>query len=217
MFFFPVGCIIFGLFILALPILFFLVFFNVVAFSFEKLGISPEIAILLLFLILVGSLINIPISRRRVEYTEVSCFGWFRAPIRRASGLAVNLGGAVIPVGLSLYLLFKVPLWPVLAATALMIIICKFLAKPVPGRGITIPLFIPPLFAALFGILFAWEFAAPCAYISGVLGTIIGADLLNLRKARKLGSGIVSIGGAGVFDGVFLVGVVSVILTAFFG
>jgi len=126
MFFFPVGCLIFVLFILALPILFILVFFNIVAFSFEKLGISPEIAILLLFLILFGSLINIPISRRKVEYVEVSRFRWFKVPARRASGIAINLGGAIIPFGLSLYLLTKVPLWPVLAATALMIIICKF-------------------------------------------------------------------------------------------
>ena len=104
-----------------------------------------------------------------------------------------------------------------LTATFLMILICKFLTRPVPGRGLAIPMFIPPVCAALFAILFAREYAAPCAYISGVLGTLIGGDFLNLGKARKLGAGIVSIGGAGVFDGIFLVGVVSVILTAFFG
>ena len=82
---------------------------------------------------------------------------------------------------------------------------------------LAIPMFIPPICAALLAILFTREYAAPCAYISGVLGTLIGGDLLNLGKARKMGAGIVSIGGAGVFDGIFLVGVVSVILTAFFG
>ncbi|HEY31494.1 MAG TPA: DUF1614 domain-containing protein [Dehalococcoidia bacterium] len=205
-----------SLFVLALPLLFVFVFLNATTFSFEKLGISPQAALLILIFTLFGSLINIPLTKRTVEQTTMT-FGWFRVPVRRESGLAINLGGAVIPIALSCYLLFKVPLWPVLTATFLMILICKFLTRPVPGRGLAIPMFIPPIFAALLAILFAREFAAPCAYISGVLGTLIGGDLLNLGKARRLGVGIVSIGGAGVFDGIFLVGVVSVILTAFFG
>jgi len=215
-FFFPIGCAAFGLFVLALPLLFIFVFLNATAFSFEKLGISPQAALLILIFTLVGSLVNIPLTRRTVEQTTVN-FGWFRVPVRRESGLAINLGGAVIPLTLCCYLLFKVPLPPVLTSTFLMVLICKFLTRPVPGRGLAIPMFIPPIFAALFAILFTREFAAPCAYISGVLGTLIGGDLLNLGKARKMGAGIVSIGGAGVFDGIFLVGVVSVILTAFFG
>lgn len=216
MFFLPVGCLALSLFVLALPLLFVFVFLNATTFSFEKLGISPQAALLILIFTLFGSLINIPLTKRTVEQTTMT-FGWFRVPVRRESGLAINLGGAVIPIALSCYLLFKVPLWPVLTATFLMILICKFLTRPVPGRGLAIPMFIPPIFAALLAILFAREFAAPCAYISGVLGTLIGGDLLNLGKARRLGVGIVSIGGAGVFDGIFLVGVVSVILTAFFG
>jgi len=215
-FFLPVGCLALSLFVLALPLLFVFVFLNATTFSFEKLGISPQAALLILIFTLFGSLINIPLTKRTVEQTTMT-FGWFRVPVRRESGLAINLGGAVIPIALSCYLLFKVPLWPVLTATFLMILICKFLTRPVPGRGLAIPMFIPPIFAALLAILFAREFAAPCAYISGVLGTLIGGDLLNLGKARRLGVGIVSIGGAGVFDGIFLVGVVSVILTAFFG
>ena len=216
-FFFPLSCLLLGLFILLLPILFLLVFFNIVAFTFEKLGISPELALLILLLMLIGSVINLPLTKRTIEYTREIRFGWFQIPVRQESGLAINLGGAIIPVALSCYLLFKVPLWPVLAATVLMVIICKFLTKPVPGRGLAIPMLIPPLFATLFAILLVRDFAAPCAYISGVLGTLIGGDLLNLGKARRVGSGIISIGGAGVFDGIFLVGIVSVILTAFFG
>lgn len=46
------------------------------------------------------------------------------------------------------------------------------------------------------------------------MGTLVGGDLLNLGKARNLGAGTVSIGGAGVFDGIFLVGIFSVALTA---
>lgn len=213
MLFLPVGCLLLGLFLLLLPLLLILFFFNIVAFSFERLGIPPQGVFLLLFFILVGSLINIPITRR-TRYSREVRFGWLRVPVRQETGLAINLGGAIIPAALAIYLLFQVPLLPALIATALMIIICKFLTRPVPGRGLAIPMFIPPILSTLFAILLAGEFAAPVAFISGVLGTLIGGDLLNLGKARRVGGGVLSIGGAGVFDGIFLVGVFSVLLTA---
>src|SRR5437879_5376459 len=50
------------------------------------------------------------------------------------------------------------------------------------------------------------------AYASAVMGTLIGAALLNLRKRRDLGAPVASIGGAGTFDGVFLTGIVAVLL-----
>ncbi|GAI02978.1 unnamed protein product, partial [marine sediment metagenome] len=34
----------------------------------------------------------------------------------------------------------------------------------------------------------------------------------NLRKIRKTAPGLISIGGAGVFDGIFLVGIISALL-----
>ena len=213
MLFLPVGCLLLGLFLLLLPLLLILFFFNIVAFSFERLGIPPQGVFLLLFFILVGSLINIPITRR-TRYSREVRFGWLRVPVRQETGLAINLGGAIIPAALAIYLLFQVPLLPALIATALMIIICKFLTRPVPGRGLAIPMLIPPILSTLFAILLAGELAAPVAFISGVLGTLIGGDLLNLGKARRVGGGVLSIGGAGVFDGIFLVGVFSVLLTA---
>lgn len=216
MFFAPIGCLLFGLFLLLVPVLFTVVFFNLTSFSFETLGIPPQVVAVIIVLILIGSFINIPVTKKTINYSQGLRFGWFQIPVRYESGIAINLGGAIIPTAVSIYLLFKTSLWPVVTATILMIIICKFLTKPVPGRGLAIPMFIPPILAATFGILLAREYAASVAFISGVLGTLIGGDLLNLRKARRLGAGIVSIGGAGVFDGIFLVGIVSVLLTAFF-
>ncbi len=214
MFFFPAGCLILFLFVLFLPILFLLVFFNVVTFGFEKLGFSPEIIILILLLILIGSAVNIPLSKKKMVYRKrPTFFGLFKKSELVASGLSINLGGAVIPIILSFYFLSKVPLKPVLITIILMIIISKFLARPIPGRGIGIPAFIPPLFAVIFALIFAPHFAAPTAFISGVLGTLIGADILNLHRIRKMSPGLLSIGGAGVFDGIFLVGIISALLT----
>jgi len=220
MFFFPLTVLIFILFILFLPLLFILVYFNILTLGFEKLGISPQATIFILFLILFGSLINIPLAKRKLVYIEKPYFfGLFRIPKIEIQGIFINLGGAIIPILLSFYFLFLgwksgFEIGPILIATVLMIIISKFLAKTIPGRGVALPAFVPPIFSALFSLILAPKFAAPSAFISGVFGTLIGADLLNLGKARKYG-GFISIGGAGVFDGIFLVGIVSALLAGF--
>jgi uncharacterized membrane protein len=127
--------------------------------------------------------------------------------------IAVNVGGAVIPGVLSLYLLFKNRMWlSGLIATAVITAIVHMLAYPVPGVGIAVPVFVPPVATALVALLLARENAAALAYVSGSLGTLVGADLLNLDAVRGLGAPVASIGGAGTFDGIFLTGIMAVLL-----
>jgi uncharacterized membrane protein len=91
-------------------------------------------------------------------------------------------------------------------------------ARPVKGLGIVTPALLPPLAAALAAIIIVYVFGAPhdciflIAYVGGTLGTLIGADILNLGRIRDLGAPVASIGGAGTFDGVFLSGLVAVLL-----
>ena len=57
--------------------------------------------------------------------------------------------------------------------------------------------------------------AAPAlAYVAGVLGTLVGADILNLRRVRALGAPVVSICGAGTFDGIYLTGVIAILIAS---
>ena len=56
--------------------------------------------------------------------------------------------------------------------------------------------------------------SSPLAYIGGSLGTLVGADLLNLNRVQGLGAPLVSIGGAGTFDGIFLTGVLAVLIAS---
>ncbi|SHE88753.1 Uncharacterized membrane protein [Desulfofundulus australicus DSM 11792] len=201
--------------LLLFPFLIFVLFFQVATFSFTRLGLSPEGAVLLFSLSLIGGVINIPVSRRKFVVEEERLFFpflFYYPPRVREQIIAVNAGGAVIPVLFSLYLLERTPLWPALAATLIVTAVARVLARPVPGVGISLPAFIPPLVAAAAAILLAGENAAPVAYIAGVWGTLIGADLLNLHRLRELGGHVLSIGGAGVFDGIFLVGVVAALL-----
>ena len=114
MFFLPIGCLIFALFILFLPILFILGFFHVVTIGFEKLGVSPEATIFLLLAILIGSAINIPLTKKKLVYVEErKFFGLWRTPKIEAQGIAINLGGAVIPI-FFLFIFFILVLEPVL-------------------------------------------------------------------------------------------------------
>lgn len=188
---------------------------NLATFSLAKLGLSPAGAILLLWASLLGSIINIPLSRERVLVREAQPFFFFyHPPVVQERVICINVGGAVIPIIFSLYLLFtRAPLLPSLVGIAVVAFITKLLARPVPGRGISLPAFIPPLVAAAVALLIGGPYAPPVAYISGALGTLIGADLLNWRAIRGLGAQVVSIGGAGVFDGIFLVSIAAAFLS----
>jgi len=96
-----------------------------------------------------------------------------------------------------------------------MALITHRLARPVRGLGIALPFFVPPVLAALASVIISGSHAPVVAYVCGTLGTLIGADLLNLNKIGKLGAPVASIGGAGTFDGIFLTGIFAVVLAAF--
>ncbi len=82
--------------------------------------------------------------------------------------------------------------------------------------SIAVPVFFPAVITAVVALLLSREFAAPLAYIGGSLGTLIGADLTNLDKVRGLGAPVASIGGAGTFDGIFLTGILAVLLAGLY-
>jgi uncharacterized membrane protein len=91
------------------------------------------------------------------------------------------------------------------------------LATPVRGLGIAEPVFVPALTTAIVAVILSRRYAAPLAYIGGSLGTLIGADLLNLGEIQGLGAPVASIGGAGTFDGIFLIGILAVLIASLTG
>ncbi|NLW07782.1 MAG: DUF1614 domain-containing protein [Clostridia bacterium] len=182
------------------------------------MGLSPAGAMLLLTASIIGGFINIPLSSRRIYEQQTPLghfpFIFYRPPRVSYQVLCLNVGGGVIPILFSLYLLStRAPLVPTLIATAIVAFAAKRLARVVPGVGITIPTLIPPIIAALTAMVVAPDNAPAVAYIAGAMGILIGADILNLGAIRKLQSQVVSIGGAGVFDGIFLVALVASLLS----
>jgi uncharacterized membrane protein len=195
--------------------------------ALERLHLSPRAAVTLLVLMLVGGLVNIPIRTIVREYDTVyhplAVFG-FEAlfphlqRVRRVTVVALNVGGCVVPTGLALYQLYH--LWlhhpDTLVACALgtlaNVLLCFRVARPVPDVGIVMPTFVSPVVAAVLALVFAPEAPAPVAFVIGVMGPLIGADLLHLRDVATTSTGVMSIGGAGTFDGIVLSGILAAYL-----
>lgn len=196
---------------------------RIMRYAYERIGVGQRHMLALLLLSFLGSYVNIPIaqlpSEPIVSNQVVSYFGMqYVVPLAEqwpGTVLAVNIGGAVIPTLLSIYLVFKNRLFAKgLLAVALVTVVVHWLAHPVPGVGIAEPVFVPPLVTVIVAFAISRAQAPALAYVAGSLGTLIGADLLNLDKVQGLGAPVASIGGAGKFDGIFLTGLIAVLLAS---
>jgi len=209
------------LFLFVLGFLLIFIQLGILSIAFDKLGLSLIEAYLLLCCSLFGSLINLPLFTVRAEapMQKVPLSIWRLLRVHQLvfegkTTIAVNVGGCLIPFGFSLYLLAntEIGLLHALLGISLVSIVSFLTSRPIQGMGIGMPIFIAPFSAALVAILIDPEHSAPLAYIAGTLGVIIGADFLHLKDIRHMGTPIASIGGAGTFDGIFITGIVAVLL-----
>lgn len=214
-----------ALFFLSLALFYFLI--DLMDDAFLKLSLSPEAAGLVVAGIFLGSIIHIPIGRIRsvpISAEELEPILGLKpvTPTQTVSMshtiLAVNVGGCLVPTGVAAYQLYRISqvnpqyLLTTLVVTAFCIGVCYRLATPVPGRGIAMPVFLPPLAAVLPSVLLIPELAPPVAFVAGTLGPLVGADLMNLKAIGKLGTPLASIGGAGTFDGIVLSGIIAALI-----
>ncbi|WP_440996232.1 DUF1614 domain-containing protein [Arhodomonas sp. SL1] len=215
----PLGLLL-GVFLLAF--VFALVQVGALTIAFDKLGLSSGSAMLLLLSSLAGSGINLPLFTLDAEGELDPRWRqrqlWMNPLMRQIRAgkvlVAMNVGGGLVPVFFSGYLLSRsaLPLTAVVLATALQSLVCYLFSRPIRGVGIGMPIFIAPISAALIAVTVLPEASAPLAYICGTMGVLIGADLMRLRDVGRLGAPLASIGGAGTFDGVFITGIVAVLL-----
>jgi len=196
---------------------------RILRYAYMRLGVGPGAALLLLFGSLIGSYFNIPITvlpGQPVTSGEIVDFYGMRYIVPTVvqwpgTVLAVNVGGAVIPTLMSAYLVIRYQLWFKAAiAIAIIAAVIHAMATPVHGVGIAVPVFVPVVTTAILAFILSREYAPPLAYIGGSVGTLIGADLLNLDKITGLGAPVASIGGAGTFDGIFLTGIIAVLFAS---
>jgi uncharacterized membrane protein len=225
MIYLPVAYLLFLLLLLTFPFLWLVVTLDAVQTAVAKLGFSPNLSLLLLTLVILGSTVNIPLYERVSKITVVPDleqlwgmrFFW-GIPLRRIEQktiVALNVGGGLIPTILAIYQFTRVSPLLILVVATVVTIVSYYSAQVVPGIGIQMNALIAPLTAAMTSVLLTVGSdvpAAPIAFAGGVLGTLIGADLLHLPEIERMTPGILSIGGAGVFDGIALCGLLAVLL-----
>jgi uncharacterized membrane protein len=221
--YFPLGLPFLLLFALLFLFLIIVIEIGILRYAYERIGVGRRHMFALLILSFFGSYVNIPLFRLTAHKVSsgalVNLFGMlYVVPMVRdwpGTILAVNLGGAIIPTFLSMYLMVKNHLYRQgLVGIAIVTFFVHLMAYPVAGVGIAIPVFIPPLIATIIALLLSRQYAPPLAYITGSLGTLLGADILNLGNIQALGAPVASIGGAGTFDGIFMTGILSVLMAS---
>lgn len=209
------------IFILTLGFLLAFVQLGVLTIAFDKLGLSVSAAFTLLFASLLGSAINIPLftirSEENVKPLPRQLWQLLRQQNMIFEGktvIAINVGGCLIPALFSIYLFVTtgINIFTVLTGITFVAMISHFTSRPIAGLGIGMPILIAPLSAAFIAFIADPQHSAPLAYVSGTIGVIIGADILRLKDIRGLGTPLASIGGAGTFDGIFITGIVAVLL-----
>jgi uncharacterized membrane protein len=200
-----------------LPILAFYIVYLVVTKAFREMGLSSLEAIVIVFVsfLLGAGIIDGYIG---ISFSNIPLFTYHEYWM-----VGINVGGAVIPVLLSIYLSLKNRLKPirVFLGIGMVTLVTYLVTYPDPEKGIvsTFPLWILPIvIASLVSIFFYWKEkrkAAPLAYVIGTLGVLIGADglhLMSLLQNEVQTTRNAVIGGANVFDMVFITGILAVFL-----
>ncbi len=207
-------------------------FVETMQLALSRLHLSGPVATLAVVGILLGSFFNFPIHAIQRDEEQVIDMApmwggtaWGPSVARRttATYIAVNVGGCVVPSLIAIWQLrFLVSTggWPLTAVAIVAganIAVCYFVARPIRGIGIGMPWFTSPAVSVgltwlLLGFGGDATLRAPVAFVAGVAGPLIGADLLHLRDITRVSARMLSIGGAGTFDGIVLSGILAALL-----
>lgn len=180
------------------------------------------IALLILFGVLQRVLDRMALTDKQALLLVAAMFigGWL--PDISLGMVTLNIGGALIPLGVCVYLFFhagtgkervRALVASVLTAAAIYVIGLFFPADPV-----TMP-FDPMILYGLCGGVIAWLFGRSrrSAFIAGVLGVILSDVLVGIINWTRGVNQAVHLGGAGALDAVVLSGVTGVMLCELFG
>lgn len=194
-----------------------------------RVGLSPKAVSLALAGILVGGLIHIPLHRKHFSQPQLAEWlsfyhRWGEEPfpigILGGNTIAINFGGAIVPLLIAAWLVVQMSFEPnvllsLLLASLVNVFVCHRLGRIIANVGIMLPGWIAPL----VGIAGAWlllpmgsPYYASFAFVTAVVGPFVGADLMHLKDADRLGTGTLSIGGAGALDGIVLAGILAAAL-----
>jgi uncharacterized membrane protein len=139
--------------------------------------------------------------------------------------IGFDVAGFLIPFFISLKMIFdrRSPIRASLIGIAFIAVVSYVSSAYVAGEGVVISnIYLIAIAASIIGIVLAnrqWRSVGPIAYVSGSLGVLLGADLVRIGDIltyQPTSFAFASIGGAGVFDAIFLVGVLAVTIDVIF-
>ncbi|HWR45273.1 DUF1614 domain-containing protein [Sporomusa sp.] len=180
-----------------------LVYFGLAHRILDRMRMTDKQALLFIAGIVVGSFIDIPIMRSPMQIT-------------------INVGGAVLPILLSIYLIFKADE----TAERVRAIVASLLVAGAVSLGARyLPyepenMFLDPkLIYGLSAGLIAYLAGRSrrSAFIGGILGIVL-SDIIHIVTLSGLGiPGTTAIGGAGAFDVTIIAGLVAVMIAELVG
>lgn len=180
-----------------------LILFGLAHRVLDRMYLSDGGALLFLGGMIAGSFVDIPITRG-------------------VNPVTLNVGGAILPVGLAIYVLSRTGTawerWRAVLATAITTAVIYSLSKFVNFGEKQMPfepLYIWAIVAAVVAYLVGRS--RRTAFISATLGLLL-MDVAHLIESSMTGvRAATRIGGAGGFDGIVLAGLLAVALTEIFG
>jgi uncharacterized membrane protein len=182
-----------------------LIYFGLAQRLLDRMRLSDKTALAVIAALIVGSFIDIPLSRGNIQ-------------------ASINVGGALVPIGLAVYLLVTAgttkewvrALGASVVTGAVVYYLGHFLMKGDPGdRTVIDPLYVYPLVGGTIAYLVGRSRRA--AFVAATMG-VLSLDLIHwfwLISTRTPGT--VNIGGAGAFDSIVIAGLVAILLAEVIG
>ncbi|MDF2635552.1 MAG: hypothetical protein K0R78_2426 [Pelosinus sp.] len=180
-----------------------LVYFGVAHRILDRMRLTDKQALLFIGAVIVGSFIDIPLMRTPVE-------------------VSINVGGALLPILLSIWLIFKADetaerVRAILAAILVAVAVSlgsRYLPYE-PENMFLDPKIIYGISAGLIAYLAGRSRRS--AFVGGVLGIVL-SDIVHMVTIIGLGvPGTTDIGGAGAFDVVMIAGIIAVMIAELVG
>lgn len=180
-----------------------LIYFGIAHRILDRMRLTDKQALLFIAGVIAGSFIDIPLMQAPVE-------------------LSVNVGGALLPALLSIWLIFKAD-EPGEKVRAVLAAILVAAAVALGSRYLPYEpenMFLDPklIYGVSAGMIaYLAGRSRRSAFIGGVLGIVL-SDVIHMVTILRLGiSGRTDIGGAGAFDVIIIAGIVAVMVAELVG
>lgn len=179
--------------------------------ALDRMRLSDRGALVVIAAIIIGSYINIPIP-----FTQFNT--------------SINVGGALVPIGLAIYLLAKAGTtkeWSRAIIGAVVTAIAVYIIGSLVNSGSTVEpagryavldaIYLYPLVGGIIAYIFGRSRRA--AFVSATMGVLL-VDIFHYVWLLRNGAPAnynVSIGGGGAFDTIILAGIVAILLAEVIG